>query len=127
MGKTKLKYEYQSSGDKLDANDMFGRDESGGSDAPECKESETSKYVPHGLEYLDDDDILIDIDSDVEEIRSLFPREKSRKNIIPGGPQKPDMSMCTELEGKVLLQHYAKARKAYSQSKSSSFTGEQNE
>ncbi len=92
---------------------MFGRDESGGCNASECKESETSKYVPHGLEYSDEDNILIDIDSDVEELRSLFPRDMSRKNIVPGGPQKPDVSMCTESEGKVLLQYYAKAQKAY--------------
>ncbi len=55
-------------------------------------------------------------------------------------PKKPDISMCTESEGKVLLQRYAKDRKAYtdkqgaacvksdkSLSKSSSFTGKQNE
>ncbi len=107
------KYEYESSGDECGANDMFGWNDSGGSDALECKESETSEYVPHGLECLDDDDILIDIDSDEEELRSLFPRDKSRKNMVPGGPKKPDMSMCTESEGKVLLQCYAKARKAY--------------
>jgi hypothetical protein len=60
--------------------------------------------------------------------------------MVPGGPQKPDISMCTESKGKVLLQRYAKARKAYtdrqrtacvksdkSLSKSSSFTGKQNE
>ncbi len=134
------KYEYKSSGDELDANAMFGWDESGGSDALECKDLETSKYVPHGLEYLDNDDILIDIDLDVEELRSSFPRDKSRKNLIPGGPQKRDVSMCTESKRKVLLQHYSKAWKAYtdkqrtacvksdkSWSKSSSFTGEQNE
>ncbi len=41
-----LKYEYDSelAGDECD-------DESGGSDALECNESETSEYVPHGLEY----------------------------------------------------------------------------
>jgi hypothetical protein len=50
-------------------------DDSGGSDVSECKESETSKYVPHGLEYSDDDNILIDIDSDEEELRSSFPRD----------------------------------------------------
>jgi hypothetical protein len=68
------KYEYNLSGDKSDAYDMFGRDESGDSDVSECKESETSEYVPHGLEYSDNNNILIDIDSDVEELRSLFPR-----------------------------------------------------
>jgi hypothetical protein len=117
-----------------------GDDDSGASDAPECNDSETFEYVPHGLEYSDDDDILIDIDSDEEELRSSFSRDKSRKNIGPGGPEKPDVSMCTESEGKVLLQRYAKARKAYtdkqrtahvkgdkSLSKSSSFTGEQND
>ncbi len=88
------KYECESSRDKCD-------DDSGSSDALECKESETSKYVPHGLEYSDDDNILIDIDSDEEELRSLFPRDKSRKNMVPGGPEKPDVSMCTESKGKV--------------------------
>ncbi len=101
-----LKYEYELIKDKCD-------DDSGGSDASECKELETSKYVPHGLEYLDNGNILIDIDSDEEELRSSFPRDKSRKNMVPGGPEKPDVSMCTEFEGKVLLQHYAKTRKAY--------------
>ncbi len=141
-GKTvnELKYEYESGGDESDVNDMFGRDESCGCNASECKESESSEYVPHGLEYSDDDNILIDIYSDVEELRSLFPRDESGKNIVPGGPQKPDVSMCTKSEGKVLLQRYAKARKAYtdtqrtahvksdkSWSKSSPFTGDQNE
>ncbi len=115
-------------------------DDSGGSDALECNDLETSEYVPHGLEYSDDNDILIDIDSDEEALRSSFPRDKSRKNMVPGGPEKPDVSMCTESKGKVLLQLYAKARKAYtdkqqtacvksdkSLSKSSSFTGKQNE
>jgi hypothetical protein len=32
--------------------------------------------------------------------------------MVPGGPQKPDMSMCTESKGMVLLQRYAKSRKA---------------
>ncbi len=136
----KSKYEYELSGDEADANDMFGWDKSGSSDASEFKELETSKYIPHGLEYLDNEVILVDIDLDVEELRSLFPRDKSRKNSIPGGPQKPDVSMCTESKEKVLLQHYVKARKAYtdkqqttcvksdkSWSKSLSFTGEQNE
>jgi hypothetical protein len=67
--------------------------------------------VHHGLEYLNNEDIPIDIDSDVEELRSLIPRDKSRKNIVPGGSQKPDVSMCTEPKAKVLLQHYAKARR----------------
>jgi hypothetical protein len=129
----KSKYEYKSSGDECD-------DDSGGSDALKCKELETSKYVPRGLEYSDDDDILIDIDSDEEELRSSFPRDKSRKNMVLGGPKKPDVSMCTESEGKVLLQRYAKARKAYTDkqqtacvksdksfAKSSSFTGKQND
>ncbi len=129
----KLKYEYKLSGDECD-------DDSGGSDALSCKELETFEYVPHGLEYLDDDNNLIDIVSDEEELRSSFPRDKSRKNMVPGGPKKPDISMCTESKGKVLLQCYAKARKVYidkqqiacvksdkSLSKSSSFTDEQND
>ncbi len=60
--------------------------------------------------------------------------------MVPGGPEKPDVPMCTESKGKVLLQRYAKGRKAYtnkqqtacvksdkSLSKSSSFTGKQND
>jgi hypothetical protein len=107
------KYADESGGDKLDAYDVLGQDELGGSDVSECMESETSEYVPHGLEYLNDNYILIDIDSEEDELTLLFPRDKSRKNIFPGGPQKPDVSMCTESGAKVFLQSYAKARKAY--------------
>ncbi len=133
VNESKYEYESESARDKCD-------DDSGTSDAPECNDLETSEYVPHGLEYSDDNDTLIDIDSDEEELRSSFPRDKSRKNMVPGGPKKPDVSMCTESKRKVLLQCYAKARKAYtdkqrttlvkgdkSLSKSSSFTGKQND
>jgi hypothetical protein len=106
VNKSKYEYDSELAGDECD-------DDSGGSDALECNELETSKYVPHGLEYLDNNDILIDIDSDEEALRSSFPRDKSRKNMVPGGPQKPNVSMRTESEGKVLLQRYAKVRKAY--------------
>ncbi len=106
VNESKYEYESELAGDKCD-------DDSGSSDASECNDLETSEYVLHGLEYSDDDDILIDIDSDEEELRSSFPRDKSRKNMVPGGPRKPDVSMCTESKGKVLLQRYAKARTAY--------------
>jgi hypothetical protein len=56
----KSKYEYELSRDECD-------DDSGGSNALECKELETSEYVPHGLEYSDNDNILIDFDSDEED------------------------------------------------------------
>jgi hypothetical protein len=36
---------------------------------------------------LDDDNIHIDIDSDEEELRSSFPRDKSRKNMVPVDPK----------------------------------------
>ncbi len=133
VNESKYEYDTESAGDECD-------NDSSGSDASECNELETSEYVPPGLEYSDDDNILIDIDSDEEALRSSSPRDKSRKNMVPGGPKKPDVSMCTEFKGKVLLQRYAKARKAYtdkqqtacvksdkSLSKSSLFTGEQNE
>jgi hypothetical protein len=133
VNKSKYEYDSESAGDECD-------DDSGSSDASKCNELETSEYVPHGLEYSDDDDILIDIDLDEEMLRSSFPRDKSRKNMVPGGLKKPDVSMCTESKGKVLLQRYAKDRKAYtdkqqkarvksdkSLSKSSSFTDKQNE
>jgi hypothetical protein len=133
VNESKYEYDSESAGDECD-------DDSCNSDASECNESETSEYVPHSLDYLDDDNILIDIDSDEEAVRSSFPRDKSRKNMVPGGPKKPNVSMCTESKGKVLLQRYAKDRKAYtdkqqiacvksdkSLSKSSLFTGKQNE
>ncbi len=47
--------------------------------------------MPHGFEYLDNNDILIDIESDEEALRSSFPRDKSRKNMVPGGPEKPEV------------------------------------
>jgi hypothetical protein len=97
VNKSKYDYDSESAGDKYD-------DDSSSSDASECNQSETSEYVPHGLEYSDDDDILIDIDSDKEALRSSFPRDKSRKNMVLGGPKEPDVSMCTESKGKVLLQ-----------------------
>ncbi len=56
---------------------------------PPAAATAASAYsVPHGLEYSDDKDILIDVDSDEEALRSLFPRDKSRKNMVPGGPEK---------------------------------------
>ncbi len=81
----------------------------------ECDESDLS-YVPRGVEFSDnDDDILIDVDSEVEDLlRSSFPRDKSKKNLVPGGPQKPDLTNCaTDSEARVLMNQYNKERKAY--------------
>ncbi len=55
VNKVRYDYDSESAGDECD-------DDSGGSDASECNELETSEYVPHGFEYSDDDNVLIDID-----------------------------------------------------------------
>jgi hypothetical protein len=62
-------------------------------------------YKPDGLVFSDDKDYLLDIDYDLEEerLRSSFPKNKKRMNIIPSGPQPPDLSMYPESEQRVVL------------------------
>jgi len=57
-------------------------------------------YKPDGLVFSDDEDYLLDIDYDSEEeqLRSSFPKNKKPMNIIPGGPQPPDLSVYPESE-----------------------------
>ena len=38
-----------------------------------------------------------DYDLEEEQLRSSFPKNKKRMNIIPGGPQPPDLSMYSKL------------------------------
>ena len=70
-------------------------------------------YVPEGLVFSDDDECLIDVDleSEDERLRSSFPKEKPRRNLIPGGPQAPDLTMFPESERDAVWAKYKKARK----------------
>jgi hypothetical protein len=51
-------------------------------------------YMPNALVILDNEDILLDIDIESEdELQLWFPKDRSSKNIIAGGPQKSDVPM----------------------------------
>ena len=72
-------------------------------------------YIPDGLVFSDDDDFLVDVDLEPEDerLRSSFPKEKPRRNLIPGGPQAPDLTMFPESERDAVWAKYKKARKKY--------------
>ena len=72
-------------------------------------------YKPDGLVFSDDEDYLLDIDYDSEEerLRSSFPKNKKRMNIIPGGPQPPDLTMYPESEHEAVLDAYIAVRKKF--------------
>ncbi len=65
-------------------------------------------YKPNGLVFSDDDNFLIDInyDSEDEQLRSSFPKNKWRINIIPGGPEPPDLSKYPKSEQDAVLAAY---------------------
>ena len=50
-------------------------------------DSDDADYKPDSLVFLDDDNILIDIDSDLEDkgLRPSFPKDNRHKDIIPCG------------------------------------------
>ncbi len=78
-------------------------------------EGSDAAYVPRGMDFSDDDDdIFLDVDSEVDDLLwSSFPRDARKKNRVLGGPQKPDLSNCTKLEARVLMKRYSAARKAF--------------
>jgi hypothetical protein len=81
-----------------------------------CAASEDDEdYKPSGLVFLDDEDFLIDIDyeSEDEQLQSSFPKNKSRMNIIPGGPEPPDLSKYPKSEQDAVLAAYLVKRKAF--------------
>jgi hypothetical protein len=106
----------------------------GGDDAPDRSEASNGKkasahsgaldlcassvdnidYKPDGLVFSDDEDFLLDIDYDSEEerLRSSFTKNKMQMNIIPGGPQPPDLSMNPESEQQAVLDAYIAKRKS---------------
>ena len=73
-------------------------------------------YIPDGLVFSDDDDFLVDVDleSEDERLRSSFPKEKTRRNLLPGGPQPPNLTMFPESERDTVWAKYKEARKKYS-------------
>jgi hypothetical protein len=72
-------------------------------------------YKPNGLIFSDDDNFLIDIDYDLEDkqLQSSFPKNKPRMNIIPGGPEPPDLSKYSESEQDAVLAAYLVKRIAF--------------
>jgi hypothetical protein len=75
----------------------------------------TRTTSPNGLVFSYDDDFLIDInyDSEDERLRSSFPKNKSQMNIIPGGPEPPDLSKYPKSEQDAVLAAYLVKRKAF--------------
>ena len=78
-------------------------------------EDSDAAYVPRGIEFSNNDnDILLDVYSEEDDLlRLLFPRDKSKKNKVLGGPQKLDLCNCTESEAQALMKQYNIERKAY--------------
>jgi hypothetical protein len=72
-------------------------------------------YMPNGLVFSDDEDFLIDInyESEDEQLRSSFPKNKLQMNIIPGGPEPPNLSKYPESERDAVLAAYLIKRKAF--------------
>ena len=76
---------------------------------------EDDDYILGGLIFSDDEDFLVDVDSESEDerLRSSFPKDRTRKTIIPGGPQPPDLSNYPESEHSSVWGKYVKARKKF--------------
>jgi hypothetical protein len=72
-------------------------------------------YKPNRLVFSDDDNFLIDIDydSEDEQLRSSFQKDKSRMNIIPGSPEPPDLSKYPKSEWDAVLAAYLIKWKAF--------------
>ena len=70
--------------------------------------AEEDKLVaPEGLVYSDDEAYLFKVESE-DEFQTSFPKDVSRKNIIPGGPPKPDVRGMTKAKAKIVLKAYAR-------------------
>jgi len=71
-----------------DSDDSIASPSSGKADC-----SKEHDYNLDGLIFSDDEDFLIDVDSESEDerLRSSFPKDRKPKTIIPGGPQPPDL------------------------------------
>ena len=76
-------------------------------------EEDDADFAAEGLDFSDDDDALdIHIDSE-DELRTSFPKNKLRKNMILGGPQAPDPAGLTEDEYRKMYSKFRRERKRY--------------
>ncbi len=65
--------------------------------------TEKHKLVaPQGLVYSDDEAYLFEVESE-DETRTSFPKNVMRKNVIPGGPTKPDVGNMSEAKARIVL------------------------
>ena len=70
-----------------------------------CKnesDAATGAKVAQGLVYSDDEAYLFEVESE-DETRTSFPKDLGSKNIIPGGPTKPDVRNMSEATAKNVL------------------------
>ncbi len=90
----------------------------------ECKDEQASLGDKEGvaksasvacsLEYSDDKAYIDTIEGDSDNKFWLsFPRDRSSRNFILGGPQKPDMMRMTAAEEEAAKMQYRKARKSF--------------
>ena len=65
--------------------------------------------------FTDDEDFLVDVDSKSKDERlwSSFPKDPTRKLIIPSAHQPPDLSKYPEAERGPVWQKYVKERKKF--------------
>ena len=99
--------ERNASGSKED--DRYFHLEENESDAASGPE-EDKLVAPEGLVCSDDEAYLFKSE---DKSRTSFPKEIVRKNVIPGGPPRPDVRNRTEAQAEIVLKAYAKERKAY--------------
>ena len=79
---------------------------------PDDKEDDAD-FAAEGLDFSDDDDALnIDIDSE-DKLRTSFPKNKLRKNMILGGPQPPDPAGLTEDEYQTFYRKFQRDHKHF--------------
>jgi hypothetical protein len=106
-----LLYQLQYGGD----DGKYASDHSDASDDLCASLDNDEDYKPNGLVFSDDDNFLIDIDYDLEDkrLRSSFPKNKLQMNIIPGGPEPPNLSKYFKSERDAVLAAYLVKRKAF--------------
>ena len=74
--------------------------------------AEKHKLVaPEGLVYSDDEAYMFEVESE-DETQASFPKDIVRKNVIQGGPTKPDVRRMSEAKAGIVLKAYTKERKA---------------
>ena len=85
--------------------------------ADDKEDEDDDDLAADGLDFSDDDDALgIQIDSE-DELRTSFPKNKLRKNMILGGPKAPDPAGLTEDEYQKLYTKFRRERKRYTDKK----------